>query len=1104
MSTLSLLVLLAAAPPELVVQSGHQQAIAAVAVSRDGALAATAEVYSGVLKLWDLRARLEVRTLRLPSDASGLAFLPDGRLAIATTASTLLLLDPATGAVVRTLQGVAGGSDEKQAEGLAIMNLSAPVAVSAAGLVAVGTPILDAAKGSSGPAGTRVYRSTGVVAHTLVGEGAGMGGLLSAVDLASAGDRLVQATGAGEVEAWQLAPPRRLFKRKLGEPGSGPRWVGFSPTGDLVAVAVANDVHLLDARTGVTVLTVSQPAPVTAAAWTPGGALVTVADGVLRRRDAPRTGKVDLELKLGRGVQALAQVPGGDVLLAASGGVVLLVDAQRGVVAGALGAHTPELAEVVPLGPHGLLIGSAGQLVYWDELTRAAGLPVADVGGDFKALERSPDGAGALVLWRDEVSQWLGRYVAGEARLRWRVRVANGEGPRYAPSGKEVSLLVGRREVVTFDAETGAPRRRLLVAQQGSSTLPRVVFDHQLVEEQGRVVTLTAGGAGGNDCRVDAWFDDAEDPRHFFVVEEHGPVTELAVTHGGRRMALAYPEGWQVHLVDGDTGPRVLQVNGRALAFDPAGDRLAIATTGGELVVVDSGTGAELARREMSASIMDRVSWSADGRRLVGTARDGVIRVWDARTLAPLALLFARGTARLVVVDGGDYVGSRELLDNVAWRVGARAWPFATFDLQHARPARVMALLGEGDEARIRGLLEAERARLERMGLGAAPVVDPAALPTVQLERRSVPLTTAAASVTLEVNAADAKGLSALLVSVNGVPLDGAAGRPLGGKPVAAMKVVVPLAPGANRIDVQARSTRGLASLAERVEVYGSTSPAPDLYLVTVGVSAYRDQRYTLSWPAKDARDVAALFRAQAGRYRAVHETVLTDGEVTLEALAAVRKALEASRPQDEVVLFFAGHGLLGADHRYWFATADLDFGKPELRGLGWDALTGLLDGVPARQRLVLLDTCHAGDRDEPGAVVAALPANVTRKAAARGLEDDEQPPANVSRLVEDFFTDLRADGATVVAAAAGTEFAFESAEWRNGVFTFALREGVERGRADLDHDGRVDVAELRRYVADRVAELTNGLQRPVARRENLLGEARVVATVQRVDAGTP
>ena len=61
-----------------------------------------------------------------------------------------------------------------------------------------------------------------------------------------------------------------------------------------------------------------------------------------------------------------------------------------------------------------------------------------------------------------------------------------------------------------------------------------------------------------------------------------------------------------------------------------------------------------------------------------------------------------------------------------------------------------------------------------------------------------------------------------------------------------------------------------------------------------------------------------------------------------------------------------------------------------------------------------------------------------------------------------------------------------EGEAWQNGVFTYAMLEGLKSGACDLNGDGSVQVSELKTYVFDKVSELTNGKQNPTSRKENL------------------
>ena len=79
-----------------------------------------------------------------------------------------------------------------------------------------------------------------------------------------------------------------------------------------------------------------------------------------------------------------------------------------------------------------------------------------------------------------------------------------------------------------------------------------------------------------------------------------------------------------------------------------------------------------------------------------------------------------------------------------------------------------------------------------------------------------------------------------------------------------------------------------------------------------------------------------------------------------------------------------------------------------------------------------------------------------------------------------------RGTGAAVISSASGNEFALEGEQWHNGVFTYAVLDGLKNGKADRNGDGVVTVSELEGYVIDAVRELTHGRQNPTVRRENL------------------
>jgi hypothetical protein len=157
-----------------------------------------------------------------------------------------------------------------------------------------------------------------------------------------------------------------------------------------------------------------------------------------------------------------------------------------------------------------------------------------------------------------------------------------------------------------------------------------------------------------------------------------------------------------------------------------------------------------------------------------------------------------------------------------------------------------------------------------------------------------------------------------------------------------------------------------------------------------------------------------------------------------------------------------------------------------------------MLDKVPARRRLIMIDACHSGELDKSEIEVNTTPAPKQKKEkisiAFKGGTRLIQPKAGLNNsfdYMKALFNDVsNQSGATIISAAAGYEFALESKEWNNGVFTYSVMKGLDinaqdKDHADLNSDGKVTVNELKEYVINKVVQLTNGKQVPTTRREN-------------------
>src|SRR5690606_10154231 len=98
------------------------------------------------------------------------------------------------------------------------------------------------------------------------------------------------------------------------------------------------------------------------------------------------------------------------------------------------------------------------------------------------------------------------------------------------------------------------------------------------------------------------------------------------------------------------------------------------------------------------------------------------------------------------------------------------------------------------------------------------------------------------------------------------------------------------------------------------------------LYLVSIGISNYRQSQYNLNFARKDAEDMVRYFSRPFGPFTKVETKILTDSSVTRENISELKTFLSQAKPNDAVIFFMAGHGVLDDDLEYYLASYDMDF----------------------------------------------------------------------------------------------------------------------------------------------------------------------------------
>lgn len=290
---------------------------------------------------------------------------------------------------------------------------------------------------------------------------------------------------------------------------------------------------------------------------------------------------------------------------------------------------------------------------------------------------------------------------------------------------------------------------------------------------------------------------------------------------------------------------------------------------------------------------------------------------------------------------------------------------------------------------------------------------------------------------------------------------------------------------GASRISAQTTQERGLKVKvgATRSEMDSGRAQNVELWAVLIGVSRYKNgdqniggyQIQNLKSAADDAQAIYEFLRSEeGGSFSEDHIIILKDERATKSEVEKALAKLKETKPDDFFITFIAAHGVLAPrfDNKIgktvetpYFVMYDTDPRDMAGTALPMRAFEDAVRATPAKKGLVLTDTCHSA-----GVVMAGRGGEATTRANSILTEELKKNDAS---------------GVGYIYAADQTEVSLENSELNlgqgsgHGVFTYCLLEGL-RGSADVDpQDGLVTYAELKKYVRDKVPEMTNNAQHP-------------------------
>jgi formylglycine-generating enzyme required for sulfatase activity len=216
---------------------------------------------------------------------------------------------------------------------------------------------------------------------------------------------------------------------------------------------------------------------------------------------------------------------------------------------------------------------------------------------------------------------------------------------------------------------------------------------------------------------------------------------------------------------------------------------------------------------------------------------------------------------------------------------------------------------------------------------------------------------------------------------------------------------------------------------------------------VVIGVSEY-EKLPDLRYAAADAKAMAGLLERKGFTV-----TLLVNGQAgKTQVLSELgEKLTKQVGPNDRVLVFLAGHADTktfkgGRQVSHFFPVAG-DYGAVNESALNLSTIRELIDAVPAKQVLLVLDGCHSGISGAPSQSMSpAIEGQLRRTVVERSRE--------------------------IVTACSPSQQPLEASDAGMSLFASVLIEGLEKGTADLNEDGLIPTSELLIYVDQRMVSI--------------------------------
>jgi WD40 repeat protein len=494
-----------------------------------------------------------------------------------------------------------------------------------------------------------------------------------------------------------------------------------------------------------------------------------------------------------------------------------------------------------------------------------------------------------------------------------------------------------------------------------------------------------------------------------------------------------------------------------------------------------------------------------DDRFIISYSRDLSIKLWDVNSLKEIYTRYdLENNNWLIKIPQSPFYmcskGASKLLHYVT--PSFKVIGFDQLDPIYNRPDNVIEKIGkyfdvEVDKNLVQLYKDAWIKRMKQLGIDTTMYKNKIEVPYATITNSDkIEYNNSSGKINLKFSASDTKhNLLRYNIYINEVPVYGSKGISISkGVNQFEKYAELNLSEGENKIQVSVINDIGLESFRYPCFVR-YTPPNPlvsNTYYIGIGVDSFMNSYYNLDYCVKDIYDFGSILSKEKNPKK----IILINKDVTKESVLKLKDVLKHTTEQDKVIISCSSHGLLDKNNNFYLAMHDMDFNKPESKGLSYEDLQGLLDSIPARKKLLLLDACNSGENEKVNNH-EIVNKNYVKNDGTKGVaeEEDSSDPENIVKssfetMMELFVNVENQTGTTVISAAGGKQDALEGAAVlvdgkpiSNGAFTYSIIEYLTK---NAKNKNKLTVNQLKQYAEQRVAEITNGKQKPTSRQETM------------------